>query len=96
MAEKLINFNKAGENDGLEYSKSDIVKLCRINDNYAFSFYQYDYQAFSTKLAKNANENTDYSDSLIPVGKIVLSKATYDILKAEMQKLDENILKQSK
>ncbi len=92
--ETQLLFANVGINDHIPYSKADIVKVSRVSDNFAISFYQIDYQAMAVNLnmpapAVEAGKATtkDATSFLIPVGKIVLDKSGFDQLNSEIEQI---------
>ncbi|EQA47328.1 hypothetical protein LEP1GSC050_1809 [Leptospira broomii serovar Hurstbridge str. 5399] len=94
MAEKnqgMIQLTHIGDNEKVEYQKADLIKLCRIGEEYVVSFYQFDYQSLANVMSKknaplDANE---FEDNLIPLSKIVMNSLTFKQLKTEIDNLNE-------
>ena len=86
MSDSIIIEN-IGENDKIPYIKADLVNVCRMGSEYAFSFYQFDYQSIAivSKNGKNTPSADEFKDRLIPVAKIVRN---------ELLKLDNLVIQQ--
>jgi len=89
--EKQIHFTDVGANDHLPYPKAEIVKTCRVSDNFAFSFYQIDYQAMAFEVSKGKGSKGQFNNFLVPVGKVVIDKATFMQFYKEISTLKETI-----
>lgn len=89
--EKRIQFTNVGANDRLPYPKAEIVKTCRLSDNFAFSFYQIDYQAMASELSEKNEAKGKFNSYLIPVGKVVVDKSTFIQFYDEISRLKETI-----
>lgn len=93
--EKPLAFKGIGDNDQLHYEKADVFKTCRIDDNFAISFYQLDYQAVVNALSGTSSLKPEET-KLIPISKVVMNFSVFKKLIEELQVLqkkvgDENI-----
>ena len=89
-------FNNVGNNDHIPYSKADIVKVSRISDNFAFSYYQLDYQATANKITSPSTVDAGITiaedkDLLIPVGKMVLDRNAFLQFFSEISQIKDAI-----
>ncbi|OHD55817.1 MAG: hypothetical protein A2Y33_14375 [Spirochaetes bacterium GWF1_51_8] len=91
--EKKLEFKNIGINDHIPYTKVDLAKSCRISENFAFSFYQMDYQALAASLT-NQSELKANEIGLIPVAKIVLNHESFLQLRNEINTLHDLFLKE--
>jgi len=92
--EQMVIFNNVGNNDHIPYSKVDVVKVSRMSDNFAFSFYQIDYQAMANKVVSSETVEegiVDNSDLLMPVGKMVLDRPAFLQFYSEIAQIKESI-----
>jgi hypothetical protein len=82
-----------GDRDGIPYTKVDTAKVCRIGLNFAFSFYQMDYNAFVNALGSGKGvDNT----MLMPVAKIVMDPEGFLRFKEEFEKFVKRLEAQAK
>ena len=88
--EATIEFTGIGDNDQQPYQKVDVVKLCRIGSNYAISFYQLDYNALANALSVNSKIKPEQT-KLMSGAKIVMDAATFQILRNEVNTLNQNL-----
>lgn len=91
-----IVFTNVGENDHLPYAKADIIKVCRISDNFAVSFYQLDYQAMAMNLANpdlvtSGLKKPLDNNALISVGKIVMDLQAFQQFYGELTQIKETL-----
>lgn len=89
-------FNNVGINDHIPYSKAEITKIGRVSDNFAFSFYQLDYQSMALRITSPSTVDAgvtvaDDKDFLIPVGKIVLDRNGFDQFYEEIKQIKDAI-----
>jgi hypothetical protein len=91
MAE--ISLKNVGINDQLPYTKIDVLKATRLNNNFAVSFYQLDYQALAFALTGESKINPE-EISPIPVAKVVMDYPAFQQLVKELTTLKENFEKQ--
>lgn len=92
MAAKDISYTNIGVNDQLPYTKVDVLKATRLNNNFAISFYQLDYQALAfslTDLSKIPPEDI----KPMPVAKIVMDYSLFKQLIKELNDLNEKLEK---
>ena len=90
-SEKQLHFVDVGVSDRIPYAKAEIAKACRVSDNFAFSFYQIDYQGMATRFSKETKNAKDINNLLIPVGKVVIDKQTFLQFFNELSKIKKTI-----
>lgn len=95
MEEKTITFTNIGVNDKIPYAKADIVKVCRLGQNYSLSFYQVDYQAVAVSIAQQSPLDPG-EQRPIPVSKIVLDKLGFKMLIDELGQIQASIASESR
>lgn len=77
---KLTNI---GDDDQVLYRKADFVKAARVGRNFAFSFYQIDYQAFANSASGKSSIPLEKM-KLIPVSKVVLDEEAFIQFRTEL------------
>lgn len=87
-----LTFSNLGNNDGMQYKHADMVKLCRVNDLVAFSFYQMDYQAVVNRLLNNPDASLD--NDTIPTSKVVMPLLSLFQLQDEVEAMVEKLATQ--
>lgn len=75
-----------GDDDRVVYSKADAMKACRIGLSFAFSFYQFDYNALANAASGTSTLKPDQV-KLLPVAKIVMDPEGFVRFKAELDQL---------
>jgi hypothetical protein len=88
MATRVINFTDIGVNDQIPYTKIDLLKVARVNNNFAMSFYQLDYQAVATSLS-GVSKVSPETIKPMPVAKIVMDYPVFQQLLKELNGLNE-------
>lgn len=89
---RLVEFSvkDIGNNDQIAYTKIDFAKACQVGGNYAFSFYQLDYNAVANAAMGRSDLKLD-DIKPIPVAKIVMNEDGLRQLLAEIKDLVEKI-----
>ncbi|MEI7637811.1 MAG: hypothetical protein WCJ37_10930 [Syntrophus sp. (in: bacteria)] len=87
-----LRFDNVGDNDQISYSKADVVKVCVLGADVAFSFYQIDYQAMANALTGKSSLKPEET-KLIPVTKVVMNRGAIETLVTELRDLLERITK---
>jgi len=82
-----------GLNDQMPYTKVDVFKAIRLNDNFAISCYQLDYQALAYSIS-NMGKNPPEDIKPMPVAKIVMDYVVFKQLIKELNDLSEKIEKE--
>lgn len=82
-----------GDNDHLQYAKADAVKACRVGTNFAFSFYQIDYNALVNAASGVSKLKVDEIPP-IPVAKVVMDPEAFSRFRIEFDSLIELLDKQ--
>lgn len=81
-----MEMRDVGHDDRLPYAKADIVLGCTLGEAFAFSFYQFDYQAAVSKrmAAEKSGVIGPVAMVPIPVTKVVLDRDGFARLYAEV------------
>ncbi len=93
MQAKVIGFTDIGVNDQIPYTKIDLLKVARVNNNFAMSFYQLDYQALAVSLS-GASKISPESIKPMPVAKLVMDYPVFQQLLKELNGLNEKFQKE--
>jgi hypothetical protein len=93
--EKLFEFKKLGDKDGIPYTKVDMAKVCRLNKTFAISFYQVDYQALANFLMHISSVTEDQIKE-IPVSKVAMDLETFENLLNQMNEIQTKIRQEKK
>lgn len=89
-----ITFKDIGVNDQMPYTKVDVQKATRINNNFAISFYQLDYQALAFSVTGISNIKPDTIKPM-PVAKVVMDYPVFKQFLKELNDLSEKFEKET-
>jgi glutaredoxin-related protein len=87
MGKKELHFSNVGMNDQIPYTKIDITKVCRLNENFAISFYQMDYQALAYFLNDQSSMKNQEDIQVIPVLKSVMNLQSFLQLRNDINEI---------
>lgn len=93
MGDNKITFKNIGVNDQMLYTKVDVLKATRVNNNFAFSFYQFDYQALALSISGQSGLSPDKILPM-PVAKVVMDYPVFQQLLKELNNLNEKFEKE--
>lgn len=69
--------HNVGDNDGAQYTKADITLACHLDDSFALSFYQIDYQSvIHQKMA--AEQQAGTGEIIVRTKPMVVAKIVLD------------------
>jgi hypothetical protein len=84
---------RIGLNEQIPYSKVDLSKAIRLNDNIAISCYQFDYQAVAIAMSPAGTIPIEEIKPM-PVAKIVMDYGAFKQLLKELNSLNEKMEKE--
>lgn len=70
------------------YMKADLVRVCRVNEDFALSFFQLDYQDWADRAQKG--EQVVFNEANA-VGKIIMGKRGFELLISEIKGIADKV-----
>lgn len=85
-----VDFIKLSE-DHYEYSKADFVRVCRLADDFAVSFFQVNYQNFVDQITLMKETGEEPKVITTPVSKVVMNRGTFKRLTNDLLSIADKV-----
>ena len=77
--------------DAFPYSKADVARVCRLDEDFAVSFYQINYQFLVDQIVHEGKSKNPPEVMTIPVAKVVMNRRTYSRLIVDLLTIAEKV-----